>query len=105
MPNDFNDKIIKDFRANAGAVGGPFKGMPMVLVHSTGAKTREVWVNPLAYQRIDDRTVAIFASKGGSPTTKRRPKGYGLSPYSSSRGSSCRTPQVGGNKASGSSLQ
>jgi deazaflavin-dependent oxidoreductase (nitroreductase family) len=68
MPNDWNDKIIKEFRENDGVVGGPFAGMPMVLVHSTGAKTGEVRVNPLAYQRIDERTVAIFASKGGHPT-------------------------------------
>jgi deazaflavin-dependent oxidoreductase (nitroreductase family) len=27
-----------------------------------------VRVNPLAYQQLDDRTVAVFASKGGAPT-------------------------------------
>lgn len=68
MPNDFNHKIIEEFRANSGVVGGPFEGMPMVLVHSAGAKTGETHVIPLAYQRIDERSVAIFASKGGSPT-------------------------------------
>ena len=26
MPNDFNQQIIKEFRANAGRVGGPFEG-------------------------------------------------------------------------------
>ena len=66
--NDFNQKIVEEFRANDGKVGGPFEGLPMVLVHHTGAKSGTERVNPLAYQRLDDDSVAIFASKGGAPT-------------------------------------
>jgi deazaflavin-dependent oxidoreductase (nitroreductase family) len=66
--NDFNQRIIEEFRANGGKAGGPFEGLPLVLVHHTGAKSGTERVNPLAYQRIDDKTVAIFASKGGAPT-------------------------------------
>ena len=66
--NDFNQEIIEEFRANDGKVGGRFEGQPMVLVHHTGAKSGTERVNPLAYQRIDDDSVAIFASKGGAPT-------------------------------------
>ena len=66
--NDFNQKIIEEFRANGGEVGGPFEGLPLALVHHTGAKSGKERVNPLAYQRLDDDSIAIFASKGGAPT-------------------------------------
>jgi deazaflavin-dependent oxidoreductase (nitroreductase family) len=66
--NDFNQKVVEEFRANGGKVGGPFDGLPMVLVHHTGAKSGTERVNPLAYQRLDDDSVAVFASKGGAPT-------------------------------------
>jgi deazaflavin-dependent oxidoreductase (nitroreductase family) len=66
--NDFNQRIVEEFRANDGKVGGPFQGLPLVLLHHTGAKSGIERVNPLAYQRIRDDSVAIFASKGGAPT-------------------------------------
>jgi deazaflavin-dependent oxidoreductase (nitroreductase family) len=67
MPNDWNTKIIEEFRANEGKVGGPFTGAPILLLHHRGAKTGTERVNPLAYQPVDDH-FAIFASKGGAPT-------------------------------------
>ena len=66
--NDFNRGVIDEFRANGGVVGGPFAGFPLVLVHHTGAKSGVERVNPLAYQRLSDDSIAIFASKGGAPT-------------------------------------
>jgi deazaflavin-dependent oxidoreductase (nitroreductase family) len=66
--NDFNQQIIEEFRANGGKVGGPFEGLPLVLLHHTGAKSGTKRVNPLAYQRIGDDSVAVFASKGGAPS-------------------------------------
>jgi deazaflavin-dependent oxidoreductase (nitroreductase family) len=66
--NDFNRRVVEEFRANDGKVGGPFEGLPLVLLHHTGAKTGTERVNPLAYQRVGDDSVAIFASKGGAPT-------------------------------------
>ncbi len=65
--NDFNTKIIEEFRANAGKVGGTFEGIPLLLLHHTGAKSGRERVNPVAYRRDGDRFV-IFASKGGAPT-------------------------------------
>jgi deazaflavin-dependent oxidoreductase (nitroreductase family) len=65
---DWNAKIIEEFRANGGKVGGDFEGMPMVLLHHRGAKSGVERVNPLAYQQLDDGNVAVFASKGGAPT-------------------------------------
>ncbi len=35
---DWNSKIIKEFRANEGKVGGPFDGAPVLLLHTTGAR-------------------------------------------------------------------
>jgi deazaflavin-dependent oxidoreductase (nitroreductase family) len=61
---DWNRQIIEEFRANEGRVGGMFEGMPILLVHHTGAKTGTERVNPVAYQRLDNG-YAIFASKGG----------------------------------------
>jgi deazaflavin-dependent oxidoreductase (nitroreductase family) len=65
--NDFNAKIIEEFRANDGKVGGPFEGAPMLILHTTGAKSGKERVSPLVFQPNGDRWV-IFASKGGAPT-------------------------------------
>lgn len=64
---DWNTKIIEEFRANQGKVGGMFKGTPLLLLHHTGAKTGTVRVNPLAY-RAEGSHLIVFASKGGAPT-------------------------------------
>ena len=64
---DWNKKIIEEFRANNGVVGGPFEGTTLLLLHHTGAKSGTERVNPLAYQPVDNG-YAIFASKGGAPT-------------------------------------
>jgi deazaflavin-dependent oxidoreductase (nitroreductase family) len=64
---DWNKKIIEEFRANQGKVGGMFEGTPILLLHHTGAKSGKVRVNPLAYQANGNRLV-VFASKGGAPT-------------------------------------
>jgi deazaflavin-dependent oxidoreductase (nitroreductase family) len=65
--NDFNAKIIEEFRANAGKVGGQFEGAPLLLLHTTGAKSGKERVNPVMYRREGDDLV-VFGSKGGMPT-------------------------------------
>jgi deazaflavin-dependent oxidoreductase (nitroreductase family) len=65
--SDYNAQIIEEFRANEGRVGGTFEGMPLLLLHHTGAKSGESRVSPVAYLRDGDRYV-VFASRGGSPT-------------------------------------
>lgn len=64
---DWNEKIIAEFRANGGRVGGRFERVPLLLLHHKGAKTGVERINPLAYQAVGD-AYAVFASKGGSPT-------------------------------------
>jgi deazaflavin-dependent oxidoreductase (nitroreductase family) len=66
-PTDFNAQIIEEFHANEGRVGGMFDGLPLLLLHHTGAKSGNSRVNPLAYQDDDGRYV-VFASKAGAPT-------------------------------------
>lgn len=66
MPNEFNEKIIAEFRANAGVVGGSFKGAPMVLLTSTGAKSGKPHTTPLV-PFIDGDDVYVIASMGGAP--------------------------------------
>jgi deazaflavin-dependent oxidoreductase (nitroreductase family) len=66
-PTDFNAKIIEEFRANEGRVGDMFEGMPLLLLHHTGAKSGKSRVNPLAYQSDGGRYV-VFASKAGAPS-------------------------------------
>ena len=65
--NDWNKKTIDEFRANGGKVGGPFEGRTLLLLHTTGAKSRQERINPVAYVKDGDRFVVI-ASKGGAPT-------------------------------------
>lgn len=67
MPEDFNSKIIKEFRANGGKLGGPFEGAPILLLHTRGAKTGSERVNPMMYREVDGG-YAVFASKAGAPT-------------------------------------
>lgn len=69
-PNNWNQKVIDEFRTNGGQVGGPFKGAPMVLVHTRGRKSGQEYVNPMMYLASErgDGTIYVFASKGGAPT-------------------------------------
>ncbi len=65
--NDRNKNIIEEFRANDGKVGGNFAGRTLLLLHTTGAKSGQERINPVAYVKDGDRFV-IIASKGGAPT-------------------------------------
>ncbi len=62
--SDWNSNIIEEFHANEGRVGGPFKKMTLLLLHTTGRRTGQERVNPLAYMADEDRWI-VFASKGG----------------------------------------
>lgn len=64
--DDWNSRIIEEFRSNNGKVGGPFAEMPILLLHTVGAKSGEPRIHPLAYQALDGK-YAIFASYAGAP--------------------------------------
>lgn len=67
--SDWNDKIIEEFRANQGRVGGDFAGAPMVLVHHRGRRSGAERVSPMMYlpHESDDDVIYVIASKGGAP--------------------------------------
>ncbi len=64
--NDWNTKVIEEFRANGGKVGGNFEGAPLLLLHTTGAKSGAQRVNPMMYRKVDGG-YAVFASFAGQP--------------------------------------
>jgi deazaflavin-dependent oxidoreductase (nitroreductase family) len=67
MPSDWNTAIIEEFRANGGKVGGQFEGAPLLLLHTTGARSGQEHVTPVMYRDLGDG-YAVFASKAGAPT-------------------------------------
>ncbi|MFJ9590901.1 nitroreductase family deazaflavin-dependent oxidoreductase [Streptomyces acidicola] len=62
--NAFNSKVIEEFRANGGKVGGVMTGKNLVIMTTTGAKTGQKRLNPVAYVPEGDR-VFVIASNGG----------------------------------------
>lgn len=65
-PNDFNQQIITEFRANGGKVGGPFADGHLLLLTTTGAKSGQPRTIPLGYPPNEDRIIVI-ASYNGAP--------------------------------------
>lgn len=68
--SDWNSRVIAEFRANAGKVGGQFEGAPVTLLHHRGRKSGKDFLTPLMYlaDDTDPDTIYIFASKAGAPT-------------------------------------
>jgi len=65
--NAWNRQIMEEFHANAGKVGGPFEGIPLLLLTTTGARSGQRRKTPVGYMPDGDRLV-IFATRGGLPT-------------------------------------
>jgi deazaflavin-dependent oxidoreductase (nitroreductase family) len=68
--NDWNTRIIEEFRANEGRVGGQFEGAPLTLVRHRGRRSGREYVSPTMYlaDEGDPATIYVFASKAGAPT-------------------------------------
>ncbi len=66
MAEDFNARVIREFRENGGRVGPPFEGAPMILVHHRGRTSGAERVAPLVFQPVGD-AFAVFASAAGAP--------------------------------------
>jgi deazaflavin-dependent oxidoreductase (nitroreductase family) len=64
-PEDYNAKIIAEFRSNKGHVGGQWEGTPLLLLHHIGSKTGAPHVNPVAYLPDDSRYL-VWAANGGA---------------------------------------
>jgi deazaflavin-dependent oxidoreductase (nitroreductase family) len=65
--SDFNTKIVEEFRANEGRVGGSLAGTTIILIHHVGAKSGIERVSPLGCSPRGAGRFAIVASNGGSP--------------------------------------
>ena len=64
--NAFNKGIIDEFRGNAGKVTGQFANADLLLLTTTGAKSGQSRVSPLAYFRVDGKLI-IVGSFAGAP--------------------------------------
>src|SRR5262249_38286595 len=62
----FNKNIVDEFRAKDGKVTGQFAHADLLLLTTTGAKSGQPRVSPLAYFRIDGRLI-IIGSFAGAP--------------------------------------
>lgn len=66
--NAFNKTVIDEFRTNGGKVGGQFANADLLLLTTTGAKSGQQRVSPLAYFRIDGKLI-IIGSFAGLPVS------------------------------------
>lgn len=64
--DDLNQRIISEFRANQGKVGGQFAGAPLLLLTTTGAKSGRAITKPLVYTK-DGNRIVLIASFAGAP--------------------------------------
>ena len=64
--NAFNQSIVDEFRANGGKVGGQFENADLLLLTTTGAKSGQPRVSPLAYFRVGGKLI-IIGSFAGAP--------------------------------------
>ena len=64
--NAFNKSVAEEFRANGGKVTGPFENADLLLLTTTGAKSGQPRLSPLAYFRIDGKLI-IIGSFAGAP--------------------------------------
>ena len=63
--DEFNRNVVEEFRANGGKVGGPFEGGTLLLLHTTGAKSGQPRLSPLAYLDVDGKILIVGSYAGG----------------------------------------
>jgi deazaflavin-dependent oxidoreductase (nitroreductase family) len=63
--NEWNKTNIEEFRSNNGRLAS-FGDAPLLILHSTGAKSGSERLNPIAYQPVGEGW-AVFASRAGTP--------------------------------------
>jgi deazaflavin-dependent oxidoreductase (nitroreductase family) len=66
--NDWNARIIEEFRSHGGAVGGQFEGAPLLLLTTVGRRSGIRRTNPMMYLDDGAGRWLVFASKAGMPT-------------------------------------
>lgn len=64
--NDYNQRLIEQFRADRSNNGDAFKGRPLLLLTTTGARSGQLRTKPMMYVRDGERLLVI-ASNAGAP--------------------------------------
>ncbi|WP_447007436.1 nitroreductase/quinone reductase family protein [Saccharothrix isguenensis] len=64
--SDFNGRVIEEFRAGGGRVGGPFADFTLILLHHVGARSGVERVTPVGCSDRGDGRFAVIAANGGS---------------------------------------
>jgi deazaflavin-dependent oxidoreductase (nitroreductase family) len=67
MPDDmraFNKALITEFRATGGKLSGQLANSALLLLTTTGARTGQASVTPMAYVRDSERYAVIAANAG-----------------------------------------
>jgi hypothetical protein len=77
--SDFNERVIKEFRANSGRVGGQMANTPLLLLTTTGAKSSLSLTRPLAYTK-DGESIVVIASYAGAPKSSTMVSQFGCQP-------------------------
>ena len=60
----FNKTVTDEFRANDGKVGGQFAGANLLLLTTTGAKSGQPRLSPLAFFRVDGKMLILGSYAG-----------------------------------------
>lgn len=60
----FNQRLIDEYRANAGRLSGPITGERLLLLTTTGARTGRPRTAPMGFTRLGDDLVVIAADAG-----------------------------------------
>ena len=63
---NWNDEVIAQFRAGEARIANRFDREGLVLLHTTGARTGQERISPLAVFRVEGK-LAIVASAAGAP--------------------------------------
>lgn len=63
---DHNTRIIDEFHANRGVVGGRYEGVPVLLLHTVGARSGEPRTNPVVYLPDEQGRHLVFGSYAGA---------------------------------------
>src|SRR2546425_5212915 len=64
---DFNQRVIREFRANQGRVSGQLANMPVLLLTMTGARSGRTLTTPLVYTALHQKCslAMLFMEKMG----------------------------------------
>jgi deazaflavin-dependent oxidoreductase (nitroreductase family) len=61
-----NQRVISEFRASGGRVGGFYAQMPLLLLGTTGRRSGRRHTTPLTYLAVGDRYIVVAAAGGAA---------------------------------------